>query len=98
MRFDTLVKLLKKVLSAIRVPFYGEPLGGVQVMGVLETRTLDFENVIWMSVNEGVFPASRRVRPLSPIHSEKPTGCRGASSRMQFIHITFTVCCRGPVG
>lgn len=55
--FDTLIKLIRKVLSPARIPFYGEPLGGVQVMGVLETRALDFENVIWLSMNEGVFPA-----------------------------------------
>ena len=76
-RFDTLVKLLKKVLSVIRVPFYGEPLGGVQVMGVLETRTLDFENVIWMSVNEGVFPASQSGSSFIPYTLRKAYGLPG---------------------
>jgi hypothetical protein len=81
MRFDTLVKLLKKVLSAIRVPFYGEPLGGVQVMGVLETRTLDFENVIWMSVNEGVFPASRFGSSFIPYTLRKAYGLPGSEQQ-----------------
>ncbi|MGF1583833.1 MAG: PD-(D/E)XK nuclease family protein [Bacteroidales bacterium] len=76
-RFDTLVKLLKKVLTGIRVPFYGEPLGGVQVMGVLETRTLDFENVIWMSVNEGVFPASQSGSSFIPYTLRKAYGLPG---------------------
>jgi hypothetical protein len=76
-RFDTLVKLLKKVLSVIRVPFYGEPLGGVQVMGVLETRTLDFENVIWMSVNEGVFPASQSGSSFIPYSLRRAYGLPG---------------------
>ncbi len=53
----TMVKLLRRVLSSVRIPFYGEPLGGLQVMGVLETRALDFENVLWLSMNEGVFPS-----------------------------------------
>ncbi|MFW5835731.1 MAG: PD-(D/E)XK nuclease family protein, partial [bacterium] len=76
-RFDTLIKLLKKVLSGIRVPFYGEPLGGVQVMGVLETRTLDFENVIWMSVNEGVFPAKQAGSSFIPYNLRKGYGLPG---------------------
>jgi hypothetical protein len=80
-RFDTLVKLLKKVLSVIRVPFYGEPLGGVQVMGVLETRTLDFENVIWMSVNEGVFPASRFGSSFIPYTLRKAYGLPGSEQQ-----------------
>jgi hypothetical protein len=80
-RFDTLVKLLKKVLSVIRVPFYGEPLGGVQVMGVLETRTLDFENVIWMSVNEGVFPASRPGSSFIPYTLRKAYGLPGSEQQ-----------------
>lgn len=57
LRFGTLVKLLGKVLASVRIPFYGEPLGGLQVMGVLETRALDFDNVVWLSMNEGVFPS-----------------------------------------
>ena len=76
-RFDTLVKLLKKVLSGIRVPFYGEPLGGVQVMGVLETRALDFENVIWMSVNEGSFPARQSASSFIPYTLRKGFGLPG---------------------
>jgi hypothetical protein len=80
-RFDTLVKLLKKVLSGIRVPFYGEPLGGVQVMGVLETRALDFDNVIFMSVNEGVFPASQSGSSFIPQTLRKAYGLPGSEQQ-----------------
>ena len=53
---DTLIRMTKQVVAGISVPFLGEPLDGLQVMGVLETRGLDFENLIITSFNEGVFP------------------------------------------
>lgn len=53
----TLFMLLDKLVAGVSVPFSGEPLKGLQLMGVLETRALDFDNVIILSMNEGVFPA-----------------------------------------
>ncbi len=76
-RFDTLVKLMKKVLHGIRIPFNGEPLGGVQVMGVLETRALDFENVVWLSMNEGVFPAMQTGSSFIPFSLRRGHGLPG---------------------
>ncbi|MDP2423159.1 MAG: PD-(D/E)XK nuclease family protein [Bacteroidales bacterium] len=53
--------LLMRNISAItRLPFVGEPLTGMQVMGMLETRTLDFRNIIMLSANEGVLPSGKR--------------------------------------
>lgn len=52
----TLFSLLRKMMRTMHVPFNGEPLAGLQVMGLLETRTLDFEHVIILSANEGVLP------------------------------------------
>ena len=52
----TYVRLLTQLLGMTSVPFRGEPLKGLQVMGPLETRALDFSNVVIMSSNEGVFP------------------------------------------
>ena len=50
--------LLRRHLQTIRIPFSGEPLQGLQVMGILETRNLDFENVIILSMNDDNFPGN----------------------------------------
>jgi hypothetical protein len=52
----TYFRLLAKLLGAAAVPFRGEPLKGLQVMGPLETRALDFDNLVVLSCNEGMFP------------------------------------------
>ncbi|MEA5006137.1 MAG: PD-(D/E)XK nuclease family protein [Rikenellaceae bacterium] len=53
---DTYIRILEQIINSTTIPFRGEPLSGLQIMGVLETRSLDFENVIICSMNEGVFP------------------------------------------
>ncbi|MGD0756210.1 MAG: PD-(D/E)XK nuclease family protein [Bacteroidales bacterium] len=54
---DTYMKILDRMLRMQSVPFSGEPLVGIQIMGILETRALDFKNLIILSVNEGILPA-----------------------------------------
>ena len=49
-------RLLDRVMGGMSVPFRGEPLKGLQVMGPLETRSLDFDHLIILSCNEGIFP------------------------------------------
>ncbi|MCC8132764.1 MAG: PD-(D/E)XK nuclease family protein [Tannerellaceae bacterium] len=61
MQFEIYFRLLKRITDTIKIPFEGEPLGGLQVMGVLETRALDFDRLIILSMNEGKFP-SRNVQ------------------------------------
>ena len=50
--------LLKRHLQTVRIPFSGEPLQGLQIMGILETRNLDFDNVIILSMNDDNFPGN----------------------------------------
>lgn len=52
------LRLFRQLVRTQRIPFSGEPLSGLQVMGVLETRNLDFKNVFILSLNEGAFPAT----------------------------------------
>ena len=52
----TFIRLLDSLMNGLTVPFRGEPLKGLQIMGPLETRALDFRNVIIFSCNEGMFP------------------------------------------
>ncbi len=49
--------LIRRALRAGRVPFTGEPLSGLQVMGILETRNLDFDNVLMLGLSDDVFPS-----------------------------------------
>jgi hypothetical protein len=62
----TLKSLYKQIIGAASVPFIGEPLQGLQIMGVLETRTLDFENIILLGVNEGVLPSGKSANSFIP--------------------------------
>ena len=52
----TLQRLITQIIQQTSIPFHGEPAEGIQVMGVLETRNLDFNHVLLLSCNEGNIP------------------------------------------
>ncbi len=68
------LKIFHKYLKQTRIPFSGEPLAGLQVMGILETRALDFSHVIMLSVNEGTFPKSSAGPSFIPYSLRKGFG------------------------
>lgn len=71
---DTFRRLLNKVLAGTSIPFHGEPAIGMQIMGVLETRNLDFHNVILLSLNEGQLPKSGGDSSFIPYNLRKAFG------------------------
>lgn len=71
---ETFRRLLVKVLSATNIPFHGEPAIGMQVMGVLETRNLDFRHLVLLSVNEGQLPKSGGDSSFIPYNLRKTFG------------------------
>ena len=71
MNIDTLIRLTRQLTAGITIPFVGEPLDGLQIMGVLETRGLDFENLIITSFNEGVFPQKSSTNSFIPYSLRK---------------------------
>jgi ATP-dependent helicase/nuclease subunit B len=79
--YKTLASLLTTLLSTEKIDFTGEPLSGLQVMGILETRNLHFKHLILLSVNEGTIPMGKsnttfvpydvRLKFKMPSHREK---------------------------
>lgn len=63
--------LFRKATRSVKIPFTGEPVEGLQVMGVLETRNLDFKHVLMLNMNEDIFPASQRAGSFIPYRIRK---------------------------
>ncbi|MGC3947220.1 MAG: PD-(D/E)XK nuclease family protein [Chryseolinea sp.] len=68
------LRLLRQLIQAQKIPFSGEPLRGLQVMGVLETRNLDYKNVFVLSLNEGSLPGSTHKGSYIPFNIRKAYG------------------------
>ena len=71
---ETIWKIVKQLLANISIPFEGEPLKGLQIMGVLETRSLDFKNVFILSVNENILPTNKNSNSYIPYNIRKYFG------------------------
>jgi len=71
---ETLHAIYKQIIDLAEVSFEGEPLNGLQIMGVLESRVLDFETVIITSMNEGKFPAGKSQNSFIPYDVKRELG------------------------
>lgn len=70
----TLRRLLRTVLSTTSIPFHGEPAIGMQVMGLMETRNLDFDHLLMMNVGEGTMPKKSNDNSLIPYNLREAFG------------------------
>lgn len=68
---STLQKIYLRFAQRRSIAFYGEPLSGLQILGVLETRNLDFKKVVMLSTNESILPAGRGHNTLIPYELKK---------------------------
>lgn len=74
LKMNTLRRLLDRLLVSAAIPFHGEPVVGMQIMGVLETRNLDFKNLFVLSVNEGQLPKGGNETSFIPYNLRKAFG------------------------
>ena len=89
---ETLCRLIRSVLSNTTVPFHGEPAVGMQIMGLIETRNLDFKNVLLLSAQEGTLPKSGQNASFIPYNIRVAFGLttmqdKSAVSSYNFHHL-----------
>ena len=89
---ETLCRLIRSVLSTTTVPFHGEPAVGMQIMGLIETRNLDFKNVLLLSAQEGSLPKSGQNASFIPYNIRVAFGLttmqdKSAVSSYNFHHL-----------
>ena len=66
LKIESFERLLLELMRDRKIPFTGEPIAPIQIMGMLESRALDFENVIIISANEGIFPKGKVLNSSIP--------------------------------
>ncbi|MCH5319718.1 MAG: PD-(D/E)XK nuclease family protein [Paramuribaculum sp.] len=89
MKGTTLFRMVDRAISNDRIHFFGEPLRGLQIMGVNETRALDFDNLIIMSVNEGVLPKKNYSMSFIPDFLRVAYGLPSSSFQEQVLAYLF---------
>jgi hypothetical protein len=97
LKTDTCIRFLDRVFRKLKVPFSGEPLRGIQVMGVLETRALEFSNVIFLSLNEGIFPGTSYDNTFIPYNIRRAFGLPTVNENESIYSYHFFRLLRKPV-
>ena len=86
---NTVFYLIDRLTAAAVVPFTGEPLRGLQIMGLLETRGLDFKNVVILSMNERVFPRRRSINSFIPNYMRRAHGMSTIEQQEAIVAFNF---------
>jgi len=87
---ESYFNLFKKLTAGIRVPFEGTPLRGLQILGVLETRNIKFDRVLFLDLNEGVFPDTQEDF-LLPYQVRKALGLPTYQDRERLAYYYFNI-------
>ena len=82
-------RLLNQIIQSTTVPFHGEPIEGIQIMGVLETRNLDFDHVLLLSCNEGNLPARINDSSFLPHSIRQGYNLTTIENKVQIYHYYF---------
>ena len=85
----TLHRLLTQIIASTTIPFHGEPIEGIQIMGVLETRNLDFDHVLLLSCNEGNLPKGINDTSFIPYSIRKAYNLTTADHKVDIYHNYF---------
>lgn len=83
----TLQRLIQQLFQNTNVPFHGEPVIGVQIMGVLETRNLDFDHILVLSCNEGNLPKGVNDSSFIPYSIRKAHGLTTIDNKVAILPI-----------
>lgn len=86
---DLLARLIRRHLEQLNLPFHGEPVTDMQIMGVLETRTLDFPHLLLLNVEEGVIPAHQPDKSFLPYYLRKAYGLQTHDERASVYAYNF---------
>ena len=85
----TLQRLMTQIIASTSIPFHGEPIEGIQIMGVLETRNLDFNHVLLFSCNEGNLPKGVNDTSFIPYSIRKAYGLTTIDHKVSIYHNYF---------
>ncbi len=85
----TLARLFKQIMLSATVPFHGEPARGIQIMGVLETRNLDFDHILMLSCNEGKMPQGDSDTSVIPYSLKKAFSLNTSDDRTNIFAYYF---------
>jgi CRISPR/Cas system-associated exonuclease Cas4 (RecB family) len=86
---STLCRILKHLILPLQIPFEGNPLEGIQVMGMLESRLLNFDHLFVLDVNEGILPRGIKIDPLFPPSLSSLVGLPSLKMRESLFQYNF---------